>query len=84
MRIDTQFEVGQTVWTPNGKHWEPRQHEIESIRVEVDAEDGLWIGYFMKYHGMARSGCDLYATEAECQVECDRLNQEAKQDGPTL
>ena len=78
--VETKYNVDDIVWIPydteNEEGFMPFFIKISSIVVEVWGKSNIEIRYFAASDDVDYFGENLvYATKAECQAECDRLNR---------
>jgi len=78
--VETKYNVDDIVWIPydteNEEGFMPFFIKISSIVVETWGKSNIEIRYFAISDDVDYFGENLvYATEAECQAKCDRLNK---------
>jgi hypothetical protein len=79
MKIETKFDVDDKVWKVEKSYSENKYYAKSSIvwmlKINVYTKEEVNIGYDLRgYYGGCFYDNELFATEAECQAECDRLN----------
>lgn len=79
MKIETKYDVDDIVWKIEKSYAEnkyvPKSATIWMLKICVYGKENYYTYYDLRGY---YSGCfydnELFATEAECQAECDRLN----------
>ena len=79
IEIETKYNVGDIVWIPydteNEEGFIPSFLKISSIVVEAWGKSNITVSYFVASNDVDYFVENLvYATKAECQVDCNRLN----------
>ena len=78
--VETKYNVDDIVWIPydteNEEGFIPVCIRISSVVVEALDKSNIEVRYFETSDDVDYFGENLvYATKAECQAECDRLNK---------
>jgi len=79
MKIETKYDVDDKVWKVEKSYSENKYYAKSStiwmLKINVYEKGKAEIGYDLPYYyGRCFYDNELFATEAECQAECDRLN----------
>lgn len=83
MKIDVETErnIGDIVWTTewirDDAGYRPNRVRISGINLQIYDKAVKHISYFIG-DIVSYSDNELFATKAECQAECDRLNKVAQ------
>ena len=80
MKIETKYDVDDKVWKVEKSYSEnkyvPKSATIWMLKINVYEKGKPYTSYDLRGY---YSGCfldsELFATKAECQAECDRLNE---------
>lgn len=83
MKIETKYDVNDKVWVVEKSYSENKYYAKSAIvwmlKINVYTKEESNIGYDLQDHyGRCFYDSELFATEAECQAECDRLNKVAQ------
>jgi hypothetical protein len=80
MKIETKYNVGDTVWIPKLDRgsgiYLPEEKNIEEIAIYIRKKSNINIIYFfplLPFNGFDAD--ELYATKEECQEVCDKKNK---------
>ena len=82
MKIETKYDVDDKVWVVERSYAENKYYANSStiwmLNINVYVKEKANIGYCLRgYYEGCFYDSELFATEAECQAECDRLNKGA-------
>jgi len=79
MNIETKYKAGDKVWFVNFSFkkdcFVPEENKIDRVVIHIMKNGNIKVIYFIDYLSFIGFYEDqLYATEEECQQECDRRN----------